>query len=139
MIRMASLTQWTWVWVNSGSWWWTGRPGMLWFMGSQRVGHDWVTELNWTDFYGLTYGVSWRMFHIHLRMMCILMSLSGVFCRCLSVRSSWFIVLLKSSVSLLICPVVLPIVETGLNFQLLVNCWCGPEVSKNLFIFLRSF
>ena len=35
------------VWVNSGSWWWTGRPGMLWFMGSQRVGHDWVTELNW--------------------------------------------------------------------------------------------
>ena len=34
---------------NSGSWWWTGRPGVLWFMGSQRVGHDWVTELNWTD------------------------------------------------------------------------------------------
>ena len=44
---MASLTQWTWVWVDSGSWWWTGRPGVLWFMGSQRVGHDWVTELNW--------------------------------------------------------------------------------------------
>ena len=43
---MASLTQWTWVWVNSGSWWWTGRPGMLQFMGSQRVGHDWMTELN---------------------------------------------------------------------------------------------
>jgi len=44
---IASPTQWTWVWVNSGSWWWTGRPGMLRFMGSQRVGHDWVTELNW--------------------------------------------------------------------------------------------
>ena len=44
----ASPTRWTWVWVNSGSWWWTGRPGMLRFMGSQRVGHDWVTELNWT-------------------------------------------------------------------------------------------
>ena len=43
---MASLTQWTWVWVNSGSWWWTGRPGMLQSMGSQRVRHDWVTELN---------------------------------------------------------------------------------------------
>ena len=43
---MASPTQWTWVWVDSGSWWWTGRPGVLWFMGSQRVGHDWVTELN---------------------------------------------------------------------------------------------
>ena len=46
---MASPTQWTWVWVNSRSWWWTGRPGVLWFMGSQRVGHDWVTELNWTE------------------------------------------------------------------------------------------
>ena len=44
---MASLTQWAWVWVNSGSWWWTGRPGVLWFMGSQRVRHNWVTELNW--------------------------------------------------------------------------------------------
>ena len=38
-----------WVWVNSGSLWWTGRPGVLWFMGSQRVGHDWATELNWTE------------------------------------------------------------------------------------------
>ena len=44
---MVSLTQWMWVWVNSGSWWWTGKPGMLRFMGSQRVGHDWATELNW--------------------------------------------------------------------------------------------
>ena len=39
--------RWTWVWVNSGSWWWTGRLGMLRFMGSQRVGHNWATELNW--------------------------------------------------------------------------------------------
>ena len=46
---MASRTQWIWVWVNSGSWWWTGRPGVLQFMGSQRVEHDWATELNWTD------------------------------------------------------------------------------------------
>ena len=46
---MASLTRWTWVWVNSESLWWTGRPGMLRFMGSRRVGHDWVTELNWTE------------------------------------------------------------------------------------------
>ena len=46
---MASLTWRTWVWVTSGSWWWTGRPGVLWFMGLQRVGHDWATELNWTD------------------------------------------------------------------------------------------
>ena len=46
---MASLSRWTWVWVNSGRWWWTERPGMLRFMGSQRVGHDWATELNWTE------------------------------------------------------------------------------------------
>jgi len=43
---MASLTLWMWVWMNSRSWWWTGRPGMLWFMGLQRVRHDWATELN---------------------------------------------------------------------------------------------
>ena len=42
---MASPTQWTWVWVDSGSWWWTGRPGVLRFMRLQRVGHDWGTEL----------------------------------------------------------------------------------------------
>ena len=56
---MASLTRWTWIWVNSRSWWWTGRPGMLRFMWSQRVGHDWVTELNWcTELCSLT----WRKF-----------------------------------------------------------------------------
>ena len=46
---MASPTQWAWVWVNSGSVWWTGRPGVLRFMGLQRVGHDWATKLNWTE------------------------------------------------------------------------------------------
>ena len=46
---MASPTWWTWVWVNSGSWWWTGRPGVLQIMGLQRVGHAWVIELNWTE------------------------------------------------------------------------------------------
>ena len=46
---MASLTRWTWVWANSGSWWWTGRPGVLQFMESQRIRHDWATELNWTE------------------------------------------------------------------------------------------
>ena len=44
----ASPTQWPWVWVNSRSWWWTGRPGMLQSMGSQRAGHYWATELNST-------------------------------------------------------------------------------------------
>ena len=46
---MASPIQWTWVWVNSGSWWCTGRPGMLQSIGLQRIGHDWETELNWTE------------------------------------------------------------------------------------------
>ena len=45
---MVSPTQRTWVWVDCRSWWWTGKPGVLWFMGSQRVRHDWATELNWT-------------------------------------------------------------------------------------------
>ena len=53
---MASLTRWMWVWVNSGSWWWTGRPGVLRFMGSQRVRHDWVTDLIWSD---LKAGLQW--------------------------------------------------------------------------------
>ena len=46
---MSSPTQWTWFWVNSRRWWWTGRPDVLQSMGSQKVGHDWATELNWTD------------------------------------------------------------------------------------------
>ena len=46
---MASPTQRTWVWVNSGSWWWTGSPGMLQSLGMQRVGLNWVTELNWNS------------------------------------------------------------------------------------------
>ena len=44
-----SPTQRAWVWANSGSWWWTEKPGLLQSMGSQRVGYNWVTELNWTD------------------------------------------------------------------------------------------
>ena len=57
---MASPTLWTWVWVNSGSWWWTGRPGVLRFMGSQRVGHDWAIELNWSK------GWDWTKFLFYL-------------------------------------------------------------------------
>ena len=53
---MASPTWWTWVWINSRSWWWTGRPGVLRFMGWQRVRHDWVTELNWI----LTVSIIWE-------------------------------------------------------------------------------
>jgi len=49
---MASVTRWTWIWASSRSWWWTGKPGVLQSMGLQRVGHDWVTELNWTELIG---------------------------------------------------------------------------------------
>ena len=57
---MASPTQWTWDWVYSGSWWWTGRPGVLQFMGSQRVGHDLVTELNWTEWHKNSHINQWN-------------------------------------------------------------------------------
>ena len=57
---MASPTQWTWVWVNSGSWWWTGRPGVLQSMWSERVRHDWATELNWIEL-NWSY-LAWRHF-----------------------------------------------------------------------------
>ena len=56
---MASPTRWTWVCVNSRSWWWTGVPGMLWLMESQRVKHDWATELNWAELNTLLYKSSW--------------------------------------------------------------------------------
>ena len=62
---MASPTQWTWVWVNSGSWWWTGRPGVLQFMGSLRVRHDGV---NWTE---LCY-LEWAIFSYFF--VCLLIS-----------------------------------------------------------------
>ena len=55
---MASPTQWTWVWASSGSWWWTGRPGVLHSMGSQRVGHNWATGLNWVSSVGTPEGAS---------------------------------------------------------------------------------
>ena len=48
---MASLMWWTWVWVNSGSWWWTGKPGMLQSVGSEKVRQDWEPELNWLVIY----------------------------------------------------------------------------------------
>ena len=64
---MASLTRWTWVSVNSGSWWWTGRSGVLRFMGLQRVGHDWATDLIWLlqlCFPFFWHYVEWTFLHI---------------------------------------------------------------------------
>ena len=61
---MASLSQWTRVWVNCGRWWWTGRPSVLRFMGSQRVGRDWATEQNWLNWYILMYNYMCWSLHI---------------------------------------------------------------------------
>ena len=58
---MTSPTRWTWVWVNSGSWWWTGRPGVLRFRGSQQLGHDWAIELNWATELNRTEFPSWEV------------------------------------------------------------------------------
>ena len=64
---MASPTQWTWAWVDSSSWWWTGKPGVLQFMGSQRVGHDWVTELNsTTQSYNYIISILWKITNVLL-------------------------------------------------------------------------
>ena len=67
-----------WVWVNSGSWWWTGRPGVLRFMGSQRVGHNWATELNWMLFWDWTTRMTW-----FIRTVVISVSDSLTKCECL--------------------------------------------------------
>ena len=61
---LEGITDSTWVWVNSGSWWWTGRPGVLWFIGLQRVGHDWATDLIWSyqdDFHTLLDIYQWQI------------------------------------------------------------------------------
>ena len=58
--------QWTWVWVTSGNWWKIRKPGALQFMGSQRVGHDWATELNWTDFTGVVVAAVWFILFLRI-------------------------------------------------------------------------
>ena len=62
--QMASPMRWTGVWINSGSWWWTGWPGVLQSMRSQWVGHYWTTELNWIFLYSLSVSKVFHMFHL---------------------------------------------------------------------------
>ena len=87
---MASLTQWIWVWVNSGSWWWIGRPGMLQSLGSQRVGHDWVTDLNWTDI-DVTLNISISKSMQSLSKIIIAYVSYCIFVQSLKVFSSWIV------------------------------------------------
>ena len=89
---MASLTRWTWVWVNSRSWWWTGRPGMLRFMGSQRVGHDWAAELNWTNWWEASDFVS----SVSLETHSFLCPLNWIWVLDVILRLSWFTHLKRS-------------------------------------------
>ena len=77
---MASSTQQTWVWVNSRSWWWTGRPGVLPSMGPQRVGHNWVTELNWIHQTARSRCPSHSKFYYFAPLLCILEQLIVLFC-----------------------------------------------------------
>ena len=60
---MASPTQWTWVWVDSRCWWWTGRPGVLRFVGSPRVEHNWATELNWIFYW---HSCNWIIYYLYI-------------------------------------------------------------------------
>ena len=70
---MASLTQWTWVWVSSRSWWWTGNPGMLQSMGPKRVGHNWATELNFVKME--SYAMSYFIFGFFYLTSCLLLTI----------------------------------------------------------------
>ena len=70
----ASATWRTWAWVNSRSWWCTGRPGVLWFMGSQRVRHDWATErLDWTDLW-------WALHNRYSELLCYTSETNTMLC-----------------------------------------------------------
>ena len=88
---MASLTRWMWIWVNFGSWWWTGRPGVLRFMRSQRVRHDWVTELNWTEWSnGFPYFLQFKSeFGKKEFMICAILISQSCFCWLYRASPSW--------------------------------------------------
>ena len=99
---LAFPTQWIWVWVDSGSLWWTGRPGVLRLMGSQRVGYDWVTELNWTDnpvaIYFIFWGSSLYLFSVFLSREDLLAFVEKLVWWC------WILSAFAASVKLLISP-----------------------------------
>ena len=86
---MASLTRWTWVWVNSRSWWWTGRPGVLRFMGSQRVGHDWLTELNWTESRTCT-GSMWDMLWAKMKTLHWIKDVTVWYYKATVIKRAWY-------------------------------------------------
>ena len=78
---MTSPTQWIWVWANSGSWWWTGRPGVLQSLGSQRVRHDWATELNWTELKNMSSCLGFRIWEIYINTPSLMKTLVFLFAK----------------------------------------------------------
>ena len=88
---MASPTQWTWVWASFGSWWWTGKTGVLHSMGSQRVRHDWGTELNWTEWSsGFPYFLQFKSeFGYKEFMIWATVSSQSCFCDCIQLFHLW--------------------------------------------------
>ena len=138
---MASLTQWTWVWVISRSWWWTQRPVVLRSMGSQRVGHDWATELNWTDAILLFTASNFTSIisHIHncvlFSLLLCLFILSGVTSPCLS---SSILGTYQPRELIVQCPIFLPF-HTAHGFPkarilkwFVISSFSGPRFFRTL-------
>jgi len=113
---MASLTGWTWVWVNSGRWWWTGKPGVLLFMGLQRVGHNWATDLIWSYLKGLVVFPTFFNFTLNL-----------------AIRSSWSGPQSAPSLVFADCRVSPSLPEKDIiNLILMLTIWWCPCVESSL-------
>ena len=139
---MALPTQWTSVWVNSWSWWWTGRPGVLQSMGLQRVKHDWATELNWTEpFIWLLSTFGWSInenltfdffFHLHancISMLCNLKRFSSVAQYCLTIC----VPMNRSTPGLPVHHQLQEFTQTHPASQ-----WCHPPISSSVVPFSSS-
>ena len=143
---MASLTRWTWVWVNSGSWWWTGRPGVLPFIGLQRVRYDWATELNWTDWlYSLWCSIYPHTLFILYMVVCISYSPISIYHSYLYLPSSpyWY----PLARSLYLCgPTLLLLDLWVLNYErslrihshALTSPWISPALCWLCFVLMVS-
>jgi len=121
---MASLTRWMWVSVNAGSWWWTGRPGELRFIGSRRVGHNWVTELNWYQFICSISLVNYKLLEVrnsysHPQHWAQFLEMTRMACWILISISSFFLVIR----SLLSIAVHMAKIQFVTVYGSVTNCW----------------
>ena len=128
-------TRWTWVWVNSGSWWWTGRPGVLRFMGLQRVGHNWATELNWTEWWMMLSNIlcaSLPTIYFFGKMSVLSIFLLGCFFFCWILRVL-YIFWIQSFIRYVICKYILQV--RGSSFQSLNSVFQRAKANFNSQIF----